>query len=74
MARATPPIASAPATPLEPQVNMRKFDPSTGELIDDKRINGELAHRLDRQRGTWRAEMVTLPLVAPVRGVTNLVR
>ena len=52
---------------LEPQVNMRKFDPSTGEMIDDKRINGELVDRRERRPGNWRAEMVTLPLVAPVR-------
>ena len=53
---------------LEPQVNMRKFDPSTGQMIDDKRINGELAvPRRERRPGNWRAEMVTLPLVAPVR-------
>ena len=52
---------------LEPQVNMRKFDSSTGRPINDKRINGELADRRDRQVGDWRAEMVTLPLVSPVR-------
>lgn len=52
---------------LEPQVNMRKFDPATGQLIDDKRVNGELMGRLDRRLGNWRAEMVTLPLVAAVR-------
>lgn len=52
---------------LEPQVNMRKFDPESGELIDDKRIDGVLAHKQDRQPGNWRAEMVTLPLVTPVR-------
>jgi hypothetical protein len=52
---------------LEPQVNMRKFDPATGEIVDDKRINGELAEASQRRPGHWRAEMVTLPLVAPVR-------
>lgn len=52
---------------LEPQVNMRKFDLETGDLIDDKRINGVLAHKQDRRPGNWRAEMVTLPLVLPVR-------
>ena len=52
---------------LEPQVNMREFDPVTGHVIDDKRINGELAHRSDRRSGNWRAEMVTLPLVTAVR-------
>ncbi len=52
---------------LEPQVNMRKYDPKTGEMIDDKRIDGELVHRHDRMPGSWRAEMVTLPLVSPVR-------
>lgn len=52
---------------LEPQINMRKFDPSTGEVIDDKRLNGEPVHREDRRPGNWRAEMVTLPLVGAVR-------
>lgn len=52
---------------LEPQVNMRKFDPATGQIIDDKRINGELVDGRDRRCGNWRAEMVTLPLVGPVR-------
>jgi hypothetical protein len=52
---------------LEPQVNMRKFDPLSGEMINDKRVNGELVDRRDRQAGHWRAEMVTLPLTAPVR-------
>jgi hypothetical protein len=52
---------------LEPQVNMRKFDPSTGREINDKRINGERVDRRDRRPGDWRAEMVTLPLVGPVR-------
>jgi hypothetical protein len=52
---------------LEPQVNMRKFDPVSGAVIDDKRINGQLAQKRDRRPGNWRAEMVTLPLVAPVR-------
>jgi len=52
---------------LEPQVNMRKFDPSTGVPLDDKRVGGDLADRRDREPGHWRAEMVTLPLVAAVR-------
>jgi hypothetical protein len=52
---------------LEPQVNMRKFDPTTGQIIDDKRINGELAERRERRPGHWRAEMITLPLVRAVR-------
>ena len=52
---------------LEPQVNMRKFDPVTGEVIDDKRINGNIARKDERKSGNWRAEMVTLPLVSPVR-------
>ncbi len=52
---------------LEPQVNMRKFDRSTGKPINDKRINGKLVDRRDRVVGDWRAEMVTLPLVSPVR-------
>jgi hypothetical protein len=52
---------------LEPQVNMRKFDPRNGDLIDDKRINGVVQRKQDRRPGNWRAEMVTLPLVAPVR-------
>ncbi len=46
---------------------MRKFDPSTGQIIDDKRVGGELTDRSERRPGHWRAEMVTLPLVAPVR-------
>jgi hypothetical protein len=52
---------------LEPQVNMRKFDPATGDFLDDKRLNGEVMDRRDRQPGQWRAEMVTLPLIAAVR-------
>jgi hypothetical protein len=52
---------------LEPQVNMRKFNPKTGEMIDDKRVDGVAVHKNDRRPGNWRAEMVTLPLVAPVR-------
>ncbi len=52
---------------LEPQVNMRKFDPATGQIIDDKRVNGELMERSERRPGHWRAEMITLPLVAAVR-------
>jgi hypothetical protein len=52
---------------LEPQVNMRKFDPVSGKMINDKRVNGELVDKQDRQVGHWRAEMVTLPLIAPVR-------
>jgi hypothetical protein len=48
---------------LEPQVNMRKYDPATGQLIDDTRI----VDKRDRRPGNWRAEMITLPLVAPVR-------
>lgn len=52
---------------LEPQVNVRKFDPVSGDVIDDKRINGQLVHKRDRRPGNWRAEMVTLPLVTAVR-------
>jgi hypothetical protein len=52
---------------LEPQINMRKFNLSTGKVIDDKRINGQLVHRDERRPGNWRAEMVTLPLMTPVR-------
>ncbi|MEA2944452.1 MAG: hypothetical protein QOD09_4981 [Bradyrhizobium sp.] len=52
---------------LEPQINMRKYDPSSGEPIDDKLVGGEVLDRRDRRPGNWRAEMVTLPLVAPVR-------
>jgi hypothetical protein len=52
---------------LEPQLNMRKFDPATGELVDDKRVNGMWADGADRRAGDWRAEMLTLPLVNPVR-------
>lgn len=52
---------------LEPQINMRKFDPATGELIDDKRTGGLLTDPRDRRVGNWRAEMVTLPLISPVR-------
>jgi hypothetical protein len=55
---------------LEPQINMRKFNPATGEVIDDKRLNGEWTERADRQVGDWRAEMITLPLVSPVRELT----
>jgi hypothetical protein len=46
---------------------MRKFDAATGAVIDDKRVNGVLMERHEREPGRWRAEMVTLPLVAPVR-------
>jgi hypothetical protein len=53
---------------LEPQINMRKFDPQSGVLIDDKRQpDGHLTMKSDRQAGNWRAELVTLPLVAAVR-------
>lgn len=52
---------------LEPQVNMRKFDPATGQPIDDKKVGGVLMDRTDRVEGDWRAEMVTLPLVSAVR-------
>ncbi len=52
---------------LEPQVNMRKFDGETGEVIDDKRVNGVRMDKDERQPGMWRAEMLTLPLVAAVR-------
>lgn len=52
---------------LEPQINMRKFDPVTREMIDDKRINGEVMLRDERRPGHWRAEMITLPLVGAVR-------
>jgi hypothetical protein len=46
---------------------MRKFDPATKEIIDDKRIDGFLADRHERRSGHWRAEMIALPLVNPVR-------
>jgi hypothetical protein len=52
---------------LEPQVNMRKFDPATGKVIDDKRVNGQLMLAEERRQGHWRAEMVTLPLSVAVR-------
>jgi hypothetical protein len=52
---------------LEPQINMRKFNPATGEMIDDKRVNGEVMLAADRRRGNWRAELVTLPLMSAVR-------
>lgn len=47
---------------LEPQIHMEKVDPSTGEVIYDK----DAAHQ---QPGNWRAYMVTLPLVEPVREI-----
>lgn len=52
---------------LEPQVNMRKFDATTGKFIDDKKVNGHLMPAAERRPGNWRAEMVTLPLVNPIR-------
>lgn len=52
---------------LEPQVNMRKYNPVTGEYIDDKRVDGVPLRKHERRAGHWRAEMVTLPLVEPVR-------
>ncbi len=52
---------------LEPQINMRKFDPATGKMVDDKRVNGELMLAANRQPGNWCAEMVTLPLSSAVR-------
>jgi len=53
---------------LEPQVNMRKYDLNTNEVIDDKRdSDGNSIHRGDRKEGNWRADMVTLPLVDSVR-------
>jgi hypothetical protein len=51
---------------LEPQINLRKFDPNTGEDILDKRVDGEW-NKTQRRPGNWRAEMMTLPLVSPVR-------
>lgn len=53
---------------LEPQISMRKFDPVTGDIIDDKRdVNGARLERHERRPGHWRAQMITLPLVAAVR-------
>ncbi len=52
---------------LEPQINLRKFDPKTGKVILDKRVGGNWIDKADRQPGDWRAEMMTLPLVSPVR-------
>jgi hypothetical protein len=52
---------------LEPQINMRKFDPASGEGIDDKRVGGEVSRSAERKKGHWRAEMVTLPLMTAVR-------
>lgn len=53
---------------LEPQVNMRKFNPLTNAPIDDKRgPDGHMTLKSDRQVGNWRAELVTLPLVMAVR-------
>ena len=52
---------------LEPQINMRKLDPASGRPIDDKRVQGEWTQGEERAVGDWRAEMMTLPLVAPVR-------
>jgi hypothetical protein len=52
---------------LEPQINMRKFNPATGEVVDDKRLNGEVMVSGERRPGNWRAEMVTLPLMSAVR-------
>lgn len=52
---------------LEPQINMRKFNPATGEPIDDKRTGGDWTDGPDRAVGHWRAEIITLPLVGPVR-------
>jgi hypothetical protein len=52
---------------LEPQINMRKYDPRSDRFIDDKRTDGLLTKVVDRLAGYWRAEMVTLPLVSPVR-------
>ncbi|MDM9645562.1 hypothetical protein [Rhizobium sp. S163] len=45
---------------LEPQIHMEKFDPKTGEVIFDKRD-------AIKREGHWRARMITLPLVEPVR-------
>ena len=42
-------------------------DPASGKVIDDRRVNGVRMEKRDRQPGMWRAEMVTLPLVASVR-------
>jgi len=47
---------------LEPQVNVRKFDATSGQPIDDKHLCAS-----ERAPGDWRVIMVTLPLVAPVR-------
>ncbi|MFN4310070.1 MAG: hypothetical protein ACK4FK_05695 [Ferrovibrio sp.] len=47
---------------LEPQVNLVKLDPSSGEVIYDRD-----APKSEQRPGNWRSEMVTLPLRAPVR-------
>lgn len=60
-------VSSRALVEIFSHAHIRKFDPATGEMIDDKRVNGELIDRRDRRPGHWRAEMVTLPLVAPVR-------
>lgn len=52
---------------LEPQINVRKFDPASGEAIDDRRVDGEAMSAAERRPGNWRAEMMTLPLVSAVR-------
>jgi hypothetical protein len=45
---------------LEPQIHMEKYDPDTGAVIFDKRETTKFV-------GKWRAYMVTLPLLNPVR-------
>jgi hypothetical protein len=54
---------------LEPQIHLEKYHPATGEVIFDK-------DQAVLRPGNWRAYMVTLPLLEPVRelqpGATSL--
>ena len=52
---------------LEPQISLKKYDLETGGWIDDRGANGKGGVQRERKPGNWRAETVTLPLVAAVR-------
>lgn len=50
---------------MEPTIYVEKYDPRTGEVIDDK----DLANKAERKPGKFRAFMVTFPLINHVREV-----
>lgn len=53
---------------MEPTIYVEKFDPSTGETIND-RPEDQRASTDQLRPGNWRAVMVTFPLREPVREI-----